>query len=743
MILAFNQSLFAQIPGDLVQNYRFECDDQPFRFQVIADPDEFDDLSPVFIEGLNGVSNVNFDPPSNLLTFTANVDDYPGYGHVIFEGTSNFTGDLVHFKVFIIACCQDGIVPSYDDVWIDDELSNLLPSGSLVSQNILVMGTIEVDIPIFISMSNLDFGTDASMIINPSASFHADESEFAAYCKFYWEGIEALNPSINVESMDCIYRDALKAFYISDNATVNFEENIFDNNAVSLLVENYSSGGGFGYGSYLSLNGNDFLLSVMYGSHVQHPNSIVDMSSLTGSSIFNQQTGYGVKAINCDYLEIGHNGNLMNNFHAVLSEITHFGCINTSVRVENNEFTNAKGIKAEYSSLKIGDLSQGGAADNIFNECELSTDFSSVTLEKNQINSADVHLVNGVHAIPPGSSHAGIHVEENEISSIVGINFNISNTQTSVTKYRVLNNNFFDASLQCANLQINGINKLFIDDNTFTITTAATNNTLLKLNNVDGGAVYENVFSARTGSNPLDGGSAIILESTVNTEIHSNSIETLNNNEHSFARAFKIINDNSNSSYVCNDIYQAYYAFELVNATLSDFGNINQITLNKFLEDGASFQNSFYGTLNNIFDVDYYHDAASGSMGSFTYSHDPFFGINPPDITGGGGGDIANQSGFDNGCSPAPLPRIASNVLHDEEKQEKWNIYPNPSSSQVFVDLENINHAEFRIVNVLGQTLWSGTLYDQDPIPVNLSSGTYIIERVYDGNQETKRLIVQ
>ncbi len=204
--------------------------------------------------------------------------------------------------------------------------------------------------------------------------------------------------------------------------------------------------------------------------------------------------------------------------------------------------------------------------------------------------------------------------------------------------------------------------------------------------------------------------------------------------------AYNIINDHSNCAYVCNEIQQSYYAFRLDNATLSDFGTSAQITRNKFLEDGASFQNAFYGTLNNTSDVDYFEDGATGTMGSFTYYHNPIsLGIN---ITGGGGGVVLDQFGADIGCSPAPMPRIASSNSF-EEKESVWSIYPNPSSGNVYVDLDKSDKANFRVVNLLGQTIWEGTLDNQAPIPASLPSGTYIIERIAQDKVETKKIIIQ
>lgn len=192
---------------------------------------------------------------------------------------------------------------------------------------------------------------------------------------------------------------------------------------------------------------------------------------------------------------------------------------------------------------------------------------------------------------------------------------------------------------------------------------------------------------------------------------------------------------------MCNEIQQSYYAFRLDNATLSDFGTSAQITRNKFLEDGASFQNAFYGTLNNPSDVDYFEDGATGTMGSFTYYHDPD-DAGGRNIIGGGGGNISLQTGFDMGCSPAPMPRIASSNSF-EEKESVWSIYPNPSSGNVYVDLDKSDKANFRVVNLLGQTVWEGTLDNQAPIPASLPSGTYIIERIAQDKVETKKIIIQ
>ncbi|MCC5918862.1 MAG: hypothetical protein JJU02_16200, partial [Cryomorphaceae bacterium] len=599
----FNFTLYAQIQGRFLQNFRFDCDTDPYEFVVDADLNDFDDLRLIQVDNFFGISNINFNPATNTLDFTGGINDYPGYGKAVFQGMSNSSGDLVNFNAYLIQCCEYGTIPVYDSIWIDDQLSDVLPSGNANNMDVLILGTLQIDIPMNINTSVFEFGTDAGMTLNSDIQLDIFDSEFIAYCHYYWDGIKAFYPSNQILASNSKFTDGLRVFYLKENPITSLETNDFDNNPISIFLEQMTSGGPFGYDSYLGLNGNQFLYSTPYGSHQHHPSSIIDLSYYSsGSSIFSGQNAFAIRAFDCDYVEIGHNSLLTNSFLTFQNDdFTHFGTINSNVRIENNEFQHAYGIEGLNSNIKIGDLTLGSLAENFFLETTINTEGGGITMESNHLFSTPTNLSDASNSSPPGSSHLGIRVENNLIESASPrpFSFIINNTVGSYTKYRVFNNVFKSVALLCSNTNINGSNKLYIDYNTFEPASTLTNFVgykMLELSFTDGAGVFDNTFTSKTGSEPLaDGGTAIYVFHTENAVFHSNNFTTLDNLEHSFRQAFTINSINTGCEYVCNKIEQAYYAFNLENATLSNFGSNSQITLNKFLEDGASFQHAFYG----------------------------------------------------------------------------------------------------------------------------------------------------
>ncbi|PJB18531.1 MAG: hypothetical protein CO117_07815, partial [Flavobacteriaceae bacterium CG_4_9_14_3_um_filter_33_16] len=80
--------------------------------------------------------------------------------------------------------------------------------------------------------------------------------------------------------------------------------------------------------------------------------------------------------------------------------------------------------------------------------------------------------------------------------------------------------------------------------------------------------------------------------------------------------------------------------------------------------------------------------------------------------------------------------------LNDQESiDEDFKVYPNPTKDILNVKVFGIESANFRIVNVLGQTVKSGKITNKKIDVSALQSGMYIIE-VNDGEEVlTKRFV--
>jgi bacillolysin len=88
------------------------------------------------------------------------------------------------------------------------------------------------------------------------------------------------------------------------------------------------------------------------------------------------------------------------------------------------------------------------------------------------------------------------------------------------------------------------------------------------------------------------------------------------------------------------------------------------------------------------------------------------------------------------------LGTLDRNSLNDQESiDEDFKVYPNPTKDILNVKVFGIESANFKIVNVLGQTVKSGRLTNEKINVSSLQSGMYVIE-VNDGEEVmTKRFV--
>jgi hypothetical protein len=70
-------------------------------------------------------------------------------------------------------------------------------------------------------------------------------------------------------------------------------------------------------------------------------------------------------------------------------------------------------------------------------------------------------------------------------------------------------------------------------------------------------------------------------------------------------------------------------------------------------------------------------------------------------------------------------------------------LYPNPvKDGNLFISSETV-YSQFRIINVMGQVVQTGTLTENTINVSSLTTGTYLLELVNETSSETKRFIKQ
>ncbi|MFY0483782.1 T9SS type A sorting domain-containing protein [Flavobacterium sp. PLA-1-15] len=71
---------------------------------------------------------------------------------------------------------------------------------------------------------------------------------------------------------------------------------------------------------------------------------------------------------------------------------------------------------------------------------------------------------------------------------------------------------------------------------------------------------------------------------------------------------------------------------------------------------------------------------------------------------------------------------LQNNLSVDENVIADFKVYPNPTSSKIFIDSNEV-FEEFKIFNILGQKVLSGSLFGTKEIDLgSLTTGTYIVK---------------
>ena len=81
----------------------------------------------------------------------------------------------------------------------------------------------------------------------------------------------------------------------------------------------------------------------------------------------------------------------------------------------------------------------------------------------------------------------------------------------------------------------------------------------------------------------------------------------------------------------------------------------------------------------------------------------------------------------------------------DDVKSSRFNLYPNPTNGFITIELEKASKYELSIVNVLGQTVYTNSIFKINN-RVDLSSfeiGVYTIELSDGNNIYSEKLIVE
>ena len=130
----------------------------------------------------------------------------------------------------------------------------------------------------------------------------------------------------------------------------------------------------------------------------------------------------------------------------------------------------------------------------------------------------------------------------------------------------------------------------------------------------------------------------------------------------------------------------------------------------------------------------------TGGTGSYTYNWSS--GETTEDITGLTVGDYT-VTVDDGACTDSSTFTII-NVLgiENESSIEGLEVYPNPTSSFVTINLEG--EFVYSVVNVLGEVVYSGNGVNTEKLDLtDLESGTYFITIDNDDKQETLKIVKQ
>lgn len=730
------------IPGQMDIGYHFTCEDPPEKlFRVHSNYLPMDNLDYVGDDGVNLTNIINIDPTSGEIEIEADVTNYRGFGRVIFTGHSSATGQELEFSLYFIDCCEG--VPQIDRILAEPlPMSFWEHTGVISGEQLMVLGNVDVDISVLLESSQFDMGTDAAFDLDGDVIFNSDQSTFLPFCEYRWDGIITTSSSNHViMENNTFWTGALRGVYGYDNAKVQIIDSRADNNNISVLLEEYTSGGSFPDNSYFELTGSTIEYVTDISTWTHHPNSPINITALT--TINGGAMTTGIRVMSSSHVVVGHSSLDPNLFNLEISgDYVSLSISDSRLITENNDFISEFGafaVNANSSALRIGgvSLSQGNYIENfsmLFVE-------SSATIQNCYFDAGwagpgqSIVFENSETRTPPPGTDEGNHILN---SFIYNYRVRFSNPIIAADIAVHVKENITEATeFLFEHMEANTEGRVVVNDNTML---NAYRDYLVKLEESHGATIGDNTFrnsihdydiSPSTGTQAV----GVFIIDSEDVELHQNTFTPLAagaTTRSGFKSAMYVADDSDGLMMFCNSFHNVYNAVQFSNADINtDFGSPGEGANNTFeillpfqgfwngstfiSTSNGSFTGSFLSIANNI---DYHFQGSPNTI------YDPMdYGDNGIDVSPG---NIIEVDGAGSSCPPVP-----SQLLSFEDKvfvsNSNINIFPNPSSDQINIEIgDDFLYTEGYITDLSGRVVWQHT-FEVNKMSLILSTGQYVL----------------
>jgi hypothetical protein len=718
--------------------------------------------------------NWDISPSGDLMAFPNFFTDYRDFGYVDFVGQDG-DGNDVNARVYFVECCDNNL-PTVDFILAEpSRLSFWNPTGAFSSDNVLVLGNVEIDIQMSSSESQFKMGTDASLNLIGSTELLSDEDHFFPYCKIRWDAIRG-NAATNNQRIileKSKYEGAIRGLFGQNNVDLQMINSISDNNIIGVLIENFTAGGPHqptsSIGSYFKLDESMILNTVDVANTPVHPSSPIDLTPYVSNlsistSLIACSSSVGIMLFNSTYVEVGSVNYNKNEFFVSpnpTDNYIHLASDNSHFTFENNDVDFYIGIEAHSSSGRIGGTSIGHR--NYFNFADIIFYGGNPEIRRNHIYHTKVEL-NNPNPTAFTNFEDGAFFEENYLANVLvsiensalnAVKVHVKNNISEGSSYRfeniddnpsleyrlVVNNNEILNLFAEGSMVVTNCNNPVFGDNNFRIVNSLViqNNDLiqafgLKLINCNNPEIISNRFEPFLLTTGLAPGfkQALYLEGNID-------ILTLNCNN--FTNAFYCVQfgrpSTSTSAHLTDDIgstgpgvgannsflvQQGFTGFNttsgLVMPQAALFGEITT-------PGGVNIDYHFYD--NSILHPDF--EPLNYGVNGIVFPNNPI---------------IDQVASINNsGCLSTPQKRTPLTDVKDRsEDKNELVVYPNPANQSMNIDFpQDLEIADFYITNLLGRILVQEN-QPQKSITLSLPQGQYIlIARATNGTTFTKKII--
>ncbi len=684
-------------------------------------------------------------PGSGIVEFDSpTIGNYEKYG--TFTLIVAIGGSTCEIVGHIVECCE---VLTPDIIAVDEPINNYTTTGNFDNELILIFGDVTFNAGTYdFDNCEIRLGPDAELLPSSSTDITFDNgTSLMPYCPCRWDRILLTGTTTELAMEDASMSGALRGIMATNEAPIELIDSDFDNNLVSVYLNNFSTGGSFN-GSYLKVDGCTFDATVAANA-ICYSSSSVNMSTVYPTSAICTNPIMDIVVKNSVAVHVGHENYDPNTFEnnsgndktAIVPDAS-------QVYVRNNLFYDVTAICSDNDSKLIvgGTMAQG----NIIEDCLAFFNESAMFFEENYMSGSSLEFTEPTfEKVATTGYDAGTQFNTNSFyESDLLIDGNGNPHDATL---RVYDNTFTFTEVEMIDypLKISGfapnLRRIVFHSNDMV---QDNNATLVKVEDC-GYMVFANnsfdnlVYRAPSNANEYKG---VKWKNSVDGVVSNNYFRNFN-------RAIDVHGDNSGVDHVdgtqftCNEFVNCYHPFYLTDVELEDQGASNKATDNcfQYYYTGGTFPygNQIAGTVLSTSPFDWY----SQNPSSCSFTTQPASGCHycitqtVTDLT------IPGTAATPNTCTvPANKSAVATNPNDggqtEKEILDKIVMFPNPSSGIVNIAVPaNLLNQQMDVYDLQGRYIF-GEAVSSENIEINVADwtpGLYLV-RVGDS---TAKLIVK